>query len=118
MKVIIAGSRTVKDYMLVEQAMYAAQLPSAPTCIISGGANGVDTLGQVWALRRNLPVRVFRPNYGMYPGHIAPLMRNTEMAAAADALVAVWNAGSRGTQDMITKARARGLFVFIHTVDV
>jgi hypothetical protein len=37
--------------------------------------------------------------------------RNTVMAEAADALIAVYDGASRGTADMIRKAKARGLAV-------
>lgn len=40
-------------------------------------------------------------------------MRNREMAANADALIAFWDGKSRGTKNMIEEAQKRGLKVSI-----
>ena len=38
------------------------------------------------------------------------------MAAYAEALIAVWDGVSGGTKDMIERAKAHGLKVYIHNV--
>jgi hypothetical protein len=39
------------------------------------------------------------------------------MAADAEALVLIWDGKSRGSSDMLMKANARGLKVYIHLVN-
>ena len=45
---------------------------------------------------------------------MAGKIRNQAMADAADALVALWDGNSGGTADMIRRARAAGLKVFVY----
>jgi hypothetical protein len=45
---------------------------------------------------------------------MAGFARNQKMADYAEALVAVWDGRSSGTRDMLDRARARGLKVFVH----
>lgn len=104
MRTIIAGSRSISDYSLVEEAV--GESGFGVTVVISGTAAGVDRLGERFARERNIPLVRMPPN-----GH--PLWRNTRMAECADALIAVWDGTSRGTADMIAKANRRGLAVYV-----
>lgn len=47
MKVIVAGSRTITNYERVKQVI--AEFPFLITEIVSGGARGVDQMGERWA---------------------------------------------------------------------
>ena len=53
MKVIIAGSRNLDNYLLVAQAMQRCGYEV--TEVVSGCATGIDTLGERWARSNNLP---------------------------------------------------------------
>lgn len=53
MKTIIAGSRTIADYELLEQSI--AECGWQITEVVSGGASGVDALGEEWATRNSVP---------------------------------------------------------------
>jgi hypothetical protein len=118
-RVIIAGGRDITGPGYVAEAMMLALREwgdcSEVTEVVSGGAAGVDRLGERWARGRQLPVRVFKADWERYRLAAGP-RRNAEMAAYADALVAVWDGRSRGTADMIRRARERGLRVYIHRV--
>jgi len=118
MKVIVAGSRTITDMAVVDRAIREgmAFFKAQPTEIVSGGAAGVDTLGEAWARQHGFSVKRFPAQWAKY-GKAAGPKRNEEMAAYADALIAVWNGMSRGTSNMICNARARGLPVFIAHVE-
>jgi hypothetical protein len=98
-KVVISGSRTVTDKNLVWKALDGSKF--VITELISGGAQGVDTLGEEWARSKNIPVKVYRPDYSISNPRYAPLLRNEKMAEYSDALVAIWENGSRGTAHMI-----------------
>ena len=112
MKTIIAGSRNITDYTLVEAAVKESGFEI--TEVVSGAARGVDRLGEVWADQHQIVYRQFKADWNTH-GKAAGFIRNQEMADYAEALVAVWN-GSRGTKDMITRATNRGLKVHIKRV--
>ncbi len=104
-KVIIAGTRSLVDAALVEDAMSKFQQDGyTPTEIVSGGASGVDKLGEEWARRYHIPVRVFAADWNRY-GRSAGPRRNETMALYADALVAIWQGDSPGTRNMIANMR-------------
>lgn len=114
MKVIIAGSRDLTDAAEVAQAMErAAARGIVPTMIVSGTARGVDRLGEAWAEARGIPVARFPADWDRWGRRLAGRRRNAEMAEYADALVAVWDGASRGTENMIRTAHAKGLQVYV-----
>jgi hypothetical protein len=111
-RVIIAGSRTAT------RANVDAALKSCPfsvSLVLSGCARGADTFGEMWATERGVPVEVYPADWKRL-GKRAGVIRNEQMAERADALVAVWDGESRGTQHMIETAKSRGLLVHIHKV--
>jgi hypothetical protein len=114
LKVVIAGSRSVEDPQLVYQAIESSGFVVRE--VVSGGAYGVDALGEVWAREQEVPVRVFKPDWGRY-GRGAGPVRNREMADYADALVAVWDGESKGTADMIRQMEERGKPVYVVQVE-
>ena len=113
MRVIVAGSRGITSKAAVMAALRDAYLWAAinPTCIVSGAARGVDQLGEQIARDAGLLVDSHPANWNLH-GRRAGFLRNEEMAANADALVAVWDGHSPGTKHMIAAARARGLRVY------
>lgn len=113
MKTIIAGSRTVTDPMVVEDAIRKSGFHI--TEVVSGGCQGVDLIGEGWASENSLHVHRFPADWSTY-GLSAGPRRNATMAEHADALIAVWDGVSRGTKNMIQEARKRGLKVYIHNV--
>src|SRR5690242_15034090 len=98
MRVIIAGSRDIKDVSLVAQAVERSGFNV--TEVVEGGARGVDTLAFGWAQLQKIPVKPFPANWKRY-GRQAGILRNIEMADYADALIAIWDGKSRGTRHMI-----------------
>ena len=112
MRTIIAGTRTITDYRLVEQAVAESGIPI--TEVVSGCAKGVDTLGEMWAQLHQRPVARFPVDWKKH-GKAAGPIRNAEMGDYAEALIAV-TTGSPGTRNMIEYARKKGLKVFVKTV--
>jgi len=110
MRTIIAGGREVINQLLVDNAIVASGFQI--TEVVSGGAPGVDTLGEQWAANNTIPVKRFPAEWSLH-GKAAGPIRNRQMAEYAEALVAVWDGLSRGTKNMIDTARMVGLKVFI-----
>ena len=117
MKVIIAGSRIITDYAVVLRAIRASGF--GITELVSGGARGVDRLGERWAREHGIPIKWFLPDWDRHgsrgPFH-AGIMRNREMAAyvgKGGGLIAVWDGTSPGTKHMVMEARALQLKVSV-----
>lgn len=98
MKVIIAGSRTIQDWDVVAQAIKNA--PFKITEVVSGGAQGVDYLGECLAELHGMSLKQFPADWHKH-GRAAGPIRNKEMAQYADGLIAIWDGDSRGTANMI-----------------
>jgi hypothetical protein len=113
MRTIIAGSRTITDQTEVDEAIKNSGFTI--TEVLSGGARGVDTLGEAWANAHSIPYSIFLADWQQHEKAAGPI-RNSEMAANADALILVWDGASRGSQDMLTKAIARGLKIHVRLV--
>ena len=107
---IIAGSRSIDDYDTVVRAIEEAEFSISQ--VVSGGAPGVDKLGERWAYENSIPLRPFdvedrhREEYGKKRAYIE---RNRAMAEYSEALIAVYDGESSGTQNMLDEARRRGL---------
>jgi len=78
------------------------------TEVISGGAAGPDTFADLWAHWRRIPSRVIRPDWDAH-GKRAALLRDDQIVASADRLLAFWDGHSHGTAYTIRAARAAGL---------
>lgn len=123
MKTIIAGSRSIGrlsarrwNYELLVNHVEAAVAASGfeVTEVITGGAGGPDRAGEQWAATLNLPVTTINPNWRL--GRGAGLIANRQLAEAGEALIALHDGESKGTQDMIDQIRAAGLPVYVHYI--
>ncbi len=101
-RLAIVGSRSCP---ILDIASY---LPFVPCTIVSGGARGADTLAKEYAVKNNIPLIEFPPEYDRY-GRRAPLMRNIQIVDNCDFLLAFWNGSSRGTKFTIDYAVKRGI---------
>lgn len=109
MKVVIAGTRykdpakktPFDDYALVAQAVIRSGFDITEE--VSGGAIGVDQLGEQWADVYGVEVTrmpVTAEEWNKF-GKAAGPMRNRRMAEYADAAIIVWDGVSPGTRNMI-----------------
>lgn len=130
-KVIIAGSRSFYDYTLLKTEL--DKLFAEPFIVVSGGAKGADSLGEIYAQEKGYPIErylakwndlsvkncVIKHNsYGAYNA-MAGHNRNQEMLNAilknldGGCVVAFWDGKSKGTENMINISRKAGIFVKI-----
>lgn len=112
MRTIIAGSRGL-GIEEVRQAM--KECGWVPTVVLSGRARGVDRAGEQWAMENGIRVLHYPADWNLY-GRSAGIKRNVVMAQDAEALVAVWDGVSHGTDHMITVAASYGLRTYVHRV--
>lgn len=112
-RVIIAGTRDFSDYELLRQkcdAILSAKRQDSHIVVVSGTARGADRLGERYARERGYEIRRFPADWDN-DGNAAGPIRNAKMADNADALIAFWDAKSRGTRNMIETAEEKGLLV-------
>lgn len=120
MKVIVAGGRDFKNYLLLKEKLdYYLELIPNPE-IVSGKQKtrvfnsitkeweeyGADYLGEVYAKEKGYIVHGFPANWEKYK-KAAGFIRNEEMAkfALKQFLVAFWDGKSPGTKNMIELAK-------------
>lgn len=111
---IIAGSRTFKNYFEARGIIYSTLSTRKPEeiTIISGGAKGADYIGEMFAKEFGTGLSIYNADwdtYGKKAGHI----RNEEMAKVGDGLLLFWDGESKGSQDMMFKALAKNIPVFV-----
>ncbi len=71
-----------------------------------------DYWGAQWAGENAILVDPHPARYDLYDMYKAPVIRNSEMVNAADALLLVWDGKTKGSKDVRTKALRRGLLFF------
>ena len=111
MRLAIVGSRGITDRMAiimgVSEAMNKAMdLNLNPDVeeIVSGGADGVDTLAESYAKNYGIPTRIFPPEWKKH-GKKAAFLRNSKIVEASDIVLAIWDGESKGTKMTIDIAR-------------
>lgn len=115
-RVIIAGSRgftAFADLCAYCDKVLARKAQEGQIVVLSGHCQGPDLMGEEYARQRGYVVEVHPADWKQY-GKAAGPKRNKEMAAAAHALIAIWDGESRGTKNMIDEARAAGLPVRVY----
>ena len=129
MKVIIAGGRKFKDYELVKETLDKFKKENNITEIVSGKANGADSLGEKYAKDHDIIIKEFPAKWNDIEGKLpkevifnafgkkywinAGFRRNEEMAEYADCLIAFWDKQSNGTKNMISLAKKYNLKVIV-----
>lgn len=114
MKIIIAGSRGINSIEEIYSAVQKSKFNVSE--VVSGGARGVDLLGEVYARKENKNIKRFPAEWDKF-GKSAGYKRNTQMAEYSDGLIAIWDGKSSGTKHMIDEMRKRNKKVFVHIVN-
>lgn len=104
MRVAVIGSRN----LTISHETLSAHLPPETTVIISGGARGVDTCAREYARAKGIELVEIRPQYARYGSKSAPVIRNRQIIAQADLVLAFWDGESSGTSGVIARCREIG----------
>ena len=110
MKLLIVGSRSIKTFDLSEY------VSSDIDVIISGGADGIDSVAEEYADKKKLSKIIIRPRYDLY-GRAAPIKRNEIMVDMADEMLVIWDGVSRGTKYTADYAKTKNKPVRIVRTD-
>ena len=114
LRLAIIGSRSLHPRnaqphaaaLALVEGFVAALPPDA--VVVSGGAVGPDRWAERAARARGLAVLVFLPDWERH-GKRAGFLRNEDIIASADGVLAVWDGISRGTMDSVRWAERRGI---------
>jgi len=118
MKTIIAGCRTLTMKEHFTDVLIAVKQSGFDiTEVVSGKAKGADTLGEKYAKLTRKPIKEFPADWDTH-GKSAGMIRNNQMAAYGECLIAMWDGKSRGTLNMINSAHKKNLPIHIHMVQV
>ena len=98
MRTAIIGSRNFSDWELMEKTL--TQLSFNITEIVSGGAKGADSLGEKYALMKNIPTKIYLPDWEKF-GKSAGMIRNADIIKNSDFVIAFWDGISKGTKHSI-----------------
>lgn len=115
-RIIIAGGRDFSDYKLLEDSVmqWIADFHGfdyeqvAVLTGLTGAAKGADALGVKFAQKYFIEDIAFPADWNKH-GKAAGPIRNTEMARSATHCICFWDCESKGTRDMIRKAKNAGL---------
>lgn len=117
MRLAIVGSREINNPEILMTELKKVPHLEQVTEIVSGGANGIDSLAKQYAEENGLKLTEFLPDYKSF-GRCAPLARNTQIVEYADVVLAIPVKGSsRGTRDSMRKAEKFGKRLIVHEID-
>jgi hypothetical protein len=111
MRIIVCGGRNFRDRRAVFDALDRLHAKRGIDFLIQGGAHGADYLAWQWANVRGVPCGSYPADWDTLGRKAGPI-RNQQMIdeGCADGVIAF--PGSKGTADMITRARRAGLTVW------
>jgi hypothetical protein len=117
MRVLICGDRNWTACESIVTALASLHEREGVTCVIEGEARGADVQGRLAAEGLGIPVERYPANWHKY-GRAAGPIRNQEMLARGKPdLVMAFHADlahSKGTKDMVNRARKAGLPVQLY----
>ena len=99
-KLMVCGSRTITAEKFIFSKLDEYLALYNDLVILSGGARGVDCIGEKWASLHNVAVERFLPDWKKY-GRGAGFVRNKQMAEVADYAMIFWDGTSKGTKSVI-----------------
>jgi len=106
----VAGSRTIKNDVLVKGSILEFIKYKGVTEIIHGDARGVDHSAGEVAKELHLLCKIFLANWDKHGKGAGPI-RNKKIDEYGDALCAVWDKESHGTKHMIRCMKSLGKLV-------
>lgn len=110
MRAIVCGGRDFKNWPLIKATLDAIHAETPLARVATGAAPGADTLADTWARSRAIRVERYYALWHTY-GNAAGPMRNQKMLDDEQPDIVIAFPGGHGTEDMVSKAEARGVLV-------
>ena len=103
MKLAIVGCRDYNDKKFIFDTIMQHFEITDINLIISGGASGVDTLAEQFAITHDIELCVYKADWAKY-GKAAGPIRNKLIVEKSDVVIAFWDYKSPGTKSTIVLA--------------
>lgn len=111
-KVIVAGSRSIKDPLFVINCICESKVRISE--IVEGGAKGVDTIGFYHGKLNHIPVRTFSVTDAEWKASKgAGMQRNIDMGNYGEKAIVLIKDGSKGSTHMAKYMESLGKEVFV-----
>ena len=115
MKLGVVGSRDFADLSLVRKILKVLHEElrkyNQELVIVSGGANGPDKEGEIFADKNGLKKIIFKADWTL--GKHAGILRNTDIINESEYVISWWDRLSKGTADSVKKAEAQNKLLAI-----
>jgi len=121
MNVAVVGSRNLNNYSKFKdelELLLTHEMINVDK-FISGGARGIDTLTEEYALSKFTQMEIYKADWDKYkpddPNRKNPagMIRNTEIVNNSDIIIAFWDYKSKGTKNTIFQAMKNNKTVYI-----
>jgi hypothetical protein len=112
MRLAVVGSHDFHDYSRLKHTLDNMENISM---LLSGGAKGADSLAEIYAREKNIELKRLVPDWSTY-GRAAGMIRNKDIVAEAEQVVAFWDGKSKGTKHSIELAKKIGVPVLVVNV--
>lgn len=110
MRVVVFGGRDFTNRNMAFKALDRIDALHGITTVIDGVARGADTLGHDWACWRGKETVRFPAQWAKYGNSAGPI-RNRQMIEEGLPTMGVAFPGGRGTENMKTQLKERGIKV-------
>lgn len=110
MRVLVCGGRNFGDKQYVWKKLQEIFNSTFPSCVITGGAHGVDSFAKEWADNNCLDTEIYNADWQIH-GKAACPIRNQQMLDEGKPDLVVAFPGGRGTADMVSRAKKAGIKV-------
>ena len=113
----IIGSRNFNNYTFAQKEILNIIKDNKIIInkIISGGAVGADKIGEKFSEKFNIPIEIIKPDWSK--GKQGGVIRNTDIINKSNYVIAFWDGQSKGTLDLINKAKKLNKKLFIVKID-
>jgi len=109
MKLAILGSRSITDDALILKSVDKVVKELNPSCVLIGDAKGIDPTVAHYAQSHDIDIIRFLPYHLLDPTSNFDskyfFVRTKQLINNADALLAIWNTHSKGTEYAIKYAQ-------------
>lgn len=114
-KLAIVGSRGFQDYDALSEFIDKTIKENSYEIIgvISGGAKGADSLGELWAKTKGYPITIYQAEWDKY-GKSAGFRRNYDIIKNCDIVFAFWDGESKGTKHDLELAKQFRKPIFLY----
>lgn len=115
-RIIVCGGADFNDFHFLRNKLDDLFVNYKNIKLISGHARGADTLAELYAAEKEIPIQVFPAEWGKYGKAAGPIRNKAMLEYAKEAnpvVVAFWDGKSRGTGNMLKLAKDNGVEYYV-----